>query len=179
MRTDPAAEDVANANLEPAGRHGIVFSGAMLPGEFIGFGSRSDTGLSGSVLLRLGKVASPTTTMYVELEGGGIVHQPATMRPATAATNSLAAVLVGALHYVAPSLWLRIGLGWGTYTRDEEPVDGVLVAHETLAGPISNVGVGLDLVRWRYTGARPRGIVELAADPPRRHRPRCRAAASA
>jgi hypothetical protein len=92
--------------------------------------------------------------MYAEVQGGGIVHQPATMpgepKPAIA-TNSLAAILAGAQHYIAPSLWLRIGFGFGSYSRNDEPVNGVLVAHETLAGFISNVGIGLDLVRWRYT----------------------------
>ena len=148
VEPDPAVVDAASANLEPTGRHGIVVSGALMPSEFVGFGSRSDTGLSASVSLRLGKVASSTTTMYIELEGAALVHQP--VGQPTTATNSLAAALVGALHYVAPSLWLRFGLGVGSYSRDEELVDGMLVAHERLGGAISNVGVGLDLVKWRY-----------------------------
>ncbi len=146
---DPAVEDTANANLEPVGRHGVVVAGAIMPSEFIGLGSRADTGLSGSFSLRLGKVASTTTTMYIEGQAAALVHKPAGQ---ATATNSLAVALVGALHYVAPSLWLRIGFGAGAYTRDQEPIapGGVLVAHERLGGMASNLGLGLDLVRWRY-----------------------------
>jgi hypothetical protein len=145
---DPAAADAAAANLEPVGRHGVVFSASALPGMFIGFGSRGDSGLGGEFSLRLGKTASSTTTMYFELQGGGLVHQPPNM-PAT--SNALGGALVGALHYVAPSLWLRVGLGWGSYVRNDEQVNGALVAHETLAGPLGDVGLGIDLVRWKST----------------------------
>ena len=144
---DAAVADAADANLAPTGRHGIVISATIAPGAFIGFGSRGDSGLSGMFSLRLGKVASSTTIMYAELQGGGLVHKPMTL-PST--SNNLGAVLAGALHYVAPSLWLRIGFGFGDYARNDEQLDGVLVAHESLPGAIGNVGLGLDLVRWRY-----------------------------
>ncbi len=153
---DPAVTDAASANLAPTGRHGIVVSATIAPGAFIGFGQRGDSGLSGMFSLRLGKVASSTTIMYAELQGGGLVHQPGAdpsmpSAPKPAATsNNLGALLVGALHYVAPSLWLRIGFGFGDYSRNQEQVDGILIAHEALGGVIGNVGIGLDLVRWRY-----------------------------
>lgn len=144
---DPAVADAASANLAPTGRHGIVVSATIAPAAFVGFGARGDSGLAGLFSLRLGKVASSTTIMYAELQGGGLVHKPMNL-PST--SNNLGALLVGALHYVAPSLWLRVGFGVGDYSRNQEQVSGILVAHEALAGMIGNVGIGLDLVRWRY-----------------------------
>jgi hypothetical protein len=96
---------------------------------------------------RLGKVASSSTIMYFELHGAGLLHKPMGL---PTASNSLVGIAVGAQHYVAPTLWLRLSLGWGTYVRDDEKVDGVVVAHETFPGPYGNVGIGLDLVHWRH-----------------------------
>ena len=149
---DPVALHAGEANLEPVGRHGIIVSGALQGATVIGFGSRGDTGLGGMFSLRLGKVASPTWNILLEIQGGAIAHQPL---GGDLSTNQQGELMVGAQHYVAPSFWLRGGLGWGSYVRENENVQQpggakVLVAREVLAGVVDTLGVGVDLVRWRY-----------------------------
>ena len=142
---DPAAERAGFANLESVEhRRGITFGVALGPSVTIGGG----TGTGGNLALKLGHVATPRTTFTFTLGGSGQLHRAGEMGKLVA--NNLTYALAGAQTWAAPSLWLGLGVGAGTYHCNEclDPDTDLRVSTKR-AGPSGGVGAGVDLVRFK------------------------------
>lgn len=137
---DPRAEQSAQeANLEPNGsREGTTFSATVGPGLIVATG-KSDR--VPTLSLRLGHVATPATIVMLEVAGGTFVHALGS----TTYFDSFGVTLVGAQHYLTPSVWIRGAAGLGVQT-----VENAMVGRTAKSGPASDFGVGLDLVRRHY-----------------------------
>lgn len=142
---DQAAVEAGDANLEStANRQGFTFAGSIGGGLTVGFGIDDSVGRGGSVSLRLGHVATPSTVITFELGFTAVLHRPTTN--AAIATNTNTTLLAGGLHYVNPSLWVRGGAGLGIYQGRDINLAGDDVS---LVGPAVLFGVGLDLARFK------------------------------
>lgn len=150
---DPAVEEAGDANLEStAGRRGVTLSASFGGGMIVGFGIDDSAGRGGAVSLRLGHVATPRTVITVGVDVTLALHQP---RGGALQTNTNTDVLVGAQHYVNPSLWLRFGGGLGVYQ-----IRGIVIGEvnsmpvygepRTLIGPAALAGIGLDIARFKW-----------------------------
>jgi hypothetical protein len=136
---DPNAQVTGSeANLESiAPRDGMTYAGSLGGGMII---SQGKTAPVPTLDLRLGRVATATTIITLELVGGTYTHKLST----TGATllDTQTSLLVGAQVYIAPSVWVRGGAGVGSHNTD----DGTgLTPHGGLTGI---GGAGVDLVRW-------------------------------
>lgn len=135
---DPnAAQQASDANLETkAPRVGVTMAAAIGGGMII---SQGKTANVGTLDLRLGHVANPSTVVTVELVGGTYAHS-------TSATHIDGEVnlLVGGQVYIAPSVWLRGAGGFGVHTTEDD------MTRKTGAGLSGLGGAGIDLVRWHY-----------------------------
>ena len=143
-KADPTAEAAAEeANLESnAPRAGMTFSVALGGGVTMGDGVGRGPALS----FRVGRVATPSTVLTLELTGGSLFHQEtAPMGEGPLRHNDFVGLLAGALHYVSGSFWIRGAGGLATYTVDSG--DTTNHAHLGVGGV---GGVGLDLMRWHY-----------------------------
>lgn len=138
---DRAEQAGGEANLESrAPRSGLTFSFSAGAGVTMGDG----VGRGPAASFRIGHVATPTTVLTFELTGGSLLHQ----RAGTSALlhNELFSLMVGGLHYVSGSLWLRGAGGVVGYTIDTgDAMSGA--SHGGLGGL---GGVGVDLARWHY-----------------------------
>lgn len=138
---DPAAMRAGDANLETeAYRKGVTFAASLGPALTIGNGDvGSNTG--GSLSLRLGQVATPSTVVTLELFGAGQLHKVGDRTE----QNTHTGFLVGAQTW-AGALWIRGGLGLGVYRGNDVPMAGHNIRH---IGPAGTVSVGVDLVRMK------------------------------
>jgi hypothetical protein len=149
---DPAALAAADANLEStARRSGMTFAVALGGGITFGLGVKDAVGRGGGGSFRLGRVATPNTIIQLELAVHALPHRPGKLSPTdptpAISTNETADLLIGAQHYVNPSLWVRAGIGYGAYEGHDVPMRGQNVS---LHGLATVVGGGVDLVRWRH-----------------------------
>lgn len=144
-RPDPAAERAGFANLESTEhRRGVTFGGALGPSVTIGGG----TGTGGNLALRVGHVATPKTVFVFTLGGSAQLHRGGEMGKLIA--NNLTYALAGGQYWAAPSLWLGLGLGAGTYHCNEcLDQDTELRVTTKRAGPSGGVSGGVDLVRFK------------------------------
>ena len=140
---DPAAEQAASeANLESTSpRHGTTFSAAAGGSFALGFGIDDSVGRGGALSLRLGHVMTPDSILLLELEGASQFHKTSMN---SVVHNDDVHVLVGAQYYTNASLWVRAGVGYGTYT--------LVQAERTtkLGGAGAVLGLGLDILRRHY-----------------------------
>jgi hypothetical protein len=149
---DPAVEEAGDANLEStAHRSGVTLSGSVGGGMIVGFGIDDSAGRGGAISVRLGHVATPRTVVVLGVDVTLALHQP---KGEGVQANSDTNLLVGAQHYVDPSLWLRFGGGVGVYQR-KRIVVGVVDGREqlgdrTLVGPAALAGIGLDIARFKW-----------------------------
>lgn len=145
-KPDPAAERAGFANLESIEhRQGITFGAALGPSVTIGGG----TGTGGDLALKLGHVATPKTVFTFVLGGSAQFHRNLNK---DLVANNLTYALAGAQYWAAPSLWIGIGFGAGTYHCNDciDSDDMAPVPKNTKrAGPSSGVSAGVDLVRYR------------------------------
>jgi hypothetical protein len=138
---DPNAQaSGSEANLESiAPRDGMTYAGSIGGGMII---SQGKSAAVPTLDLRLGHVATPTTIITLELVGGTYAHKLAMTGGTLIDTQT--SLLVGAQVYIAPSVWVRGGVGLGSHNTD----DGTgLAPHGGLSGIF---GAGVDLVRWHY-----------------------------
>ena len=142
---DPAAERAGFANLESIEhRRGITFGASLGPSLTIGGG----TGTGGDLAFKLGHVATPKTVFTFVLGGSAQFHRGGEM--GTLVANNLTYALAGAQYWAAPSLWIALGIGAGTYHCNEcLDSDTNLRSSTKRAGPSSGVSAGVDLVRYR------------------------------
>lgn len=158
-KPDPAAVRAGEANLESTtARSGIVVTLAFGGALTLGFGINDSTGSGGAGTFRIARVATPDTLITLELLGSALFHQVRSGMGAdaetTTYTNQVSSFLVGAQHYVNAGLWLRIGLGFGSYVGDEVLLDAragepMQRGDIRLAGPAGSVGAGLDVLRLK------------------------------
>lgn len=145
--SDPAALRAGEANLESkARREGVTFSVAIGPSLTIG-SAPVGTGTGGAVSLRLGHVATPSTVILFELEGAAQLHKNGTMGELVANNNTN--LMTGAQSWIAPSLWVRAMAGVGRFQGNDIPIGPNPSANIVLVGPAGELGVGIDLARWR------------------------------
>jgi hypothetical protein len=145
---DPAVQDAAEANLESAeNRRGLTFAGSFGGGLMLGFGINDSVGRGGSLSLRLGQVATRRTVITFELGVTAALHRPA--MTSSTQTNTNTNLLAGALHYVNPSLWLRVSGGLGAYQGRQVALPNGQLGNITLVGPVVLGGVGVDVARFK------------------------------
>lgn len=145
---DRAALDQAGeSNLETnAPRHGLVVGLSAVAWQQVGT-IDSTTG-AGGFILRLGAVATPRTVLMLELFGMGFLAGSG-----DSYILSSQALSVMAQTYVAPTLWLRGGGGFASFTHaieDKTNPDTFYNAY-VRNGLGLTFGAGLDLVKWRRT----------------------------
>jgi hypothetical protein len=135
---DPGAiEQADDANLESTSpRAGFSFGAALGGSLTLGRGA---VGSGGGGSFRLGHVATPRTSIIFELMTTSYFHKPA--QQAATAVNETVVLMAGAQVYTGPSLWLRGGLGAGSFI--EHAPDNT---HVAVGGVI---GAGVDVARWR------------------------------
>lgn len=138
---DRAEEAGGEANLESnAPRAGLTVSGAVGAGVTMGDGA----GRGPAVSFRLGHVATSSTILTFEITGGLLQHQR--IGDSTVLHNDFFGVMVGGLHYVSGSMWLRGAGGLVGYT-----IDAGDTMSSTVHGGLGGLGgIGVDLVRWHY-----------------------------
>jgi hypothetical protein len=138
---DPNAQAAGGeANLESNGpREGMTYSGSIGGGMIISQGKSAPVP---TLDLRLGHVATATTIVTLELVGGTYAHKVATMGSTHIDTQT--SLLIGAQVYIAPSVWVRGGGGFGSHNTDD---GSGLTPHPGLT---AIAGAGVDLVRWHY-----------------------------
>lgn len=146
---DPAVDQAREANLEPnANRAGLTFAASAGPGVIVGFGIDDSVGSGGTLNLRLGHVATPSVVVNIEAAVSAVLHRPA--KTADAVPNTEINLLVGAQYYVNPSLWLHGAGGLGIYQARQVPAARGGLEDRSLLGPAMLVGLGLELVRFRW-----------------------------
>jgi hypothetical protein len=146
---DPAVQEAADANLESTeNRRGLTFAASFGGGLMLGFGINDSVGRGGALSLRLGHVATRSTVITFELGVTAALHKPPGMNSSTQ-TNTDTNLLAGALHYVNPSLWVRLGGGLGVYQGRQVTLSSGQIGNTTLVGPAVLGGVGVDLARFK------------------------------
>jgi hypothetical protein len=147
---DPAVEDASEANLEStARRQGLTFTAAIGPGLLIGFGIDDSVGRGGSLMLRLGHVATRRTVITFEVDATAVLHKAAANSPTETNTNTNLAT--GAQYYVNPSLWLRVAGGAGLYSRRDVMLPQGGRGNTSLVGPVLVGGLGFGLLRFKWS----------------------------
>jgi hypothetical protein len=139
---DDDGADASEANLETkAARTGTTFTATVGPSFGVGFGISGSVGTGPALGFRLGHVMTPSSLLLLELVGTTQLHQAA-MESATLHNDDLR-LLVGAQYYAKASLWIRGGVGYGSYHE----VFGGDQGDRTLRGAAGLFGFGLDLAR--------------------------------
>lgn len=147
---DPAVEDASEANLESIERRqGLTFTAAIGPGLLVGFGIDDSVGRGGSLMLRLGHVATRRTVITFEAEATAVLHKASEMSATETNTNTNLAT--GAQYYVNPSLWLRVTGGAGLYRRRDVMLPQGGRGNTSLIGPVVVGGLGVDLLRFKWS----------------------------
>jgi hypothetical protein len=152
-----ARQEATEANLQPnAERHGLALSAALVAWQQISTIDGADRG--GGIALRLGATATPDTVVYLELSAGGFLNITkdasggAVPRPKDSYIETSTALMVTAQTYVGPTLWLRAGGGFTSYTQVVPDNSRDMVEMRQAHGGLGAVtGIGLDVVRWRTT----------------------------
>lgn len=148
---EPALDRVGEANLETTASRKTLMA-TLAAGGSITFGVGIDDvgGNGGAGSLRLGRVATPRALATLEISGTATLHRPA--KDAPLATNNASGVLAGLQYFVGPSLWVRGGVGVGTYRAEQSDLDGTgtVIAHRVAYGAGFLGGAGVELARFRH-----------------------------
>lgn len=159
---DSSAVEAGDANLESiAPRKGVIFTFGIGGSLSVGFGIDNATGRGGAAALRLAHVASPRSTVTVEILFGALFFNisDADMKNHLYRTDA-ANFLVGTQYYVNRGLWLHAALGYGRYAGDALVLNDLVVRERfRLGGPSGSAGAGIDVIRLR----RFRASVEFAS----------------
>jgi len=138
----------AQHGIESTSRHqGLSVTLAIGGGLTVGVGIDSSVGRGPSGSLRIAHMAGERWAFVAELANTTLLHR---VKGTDASSGELrtdvgANVLVGPQLYVNRVLWLRAGVGLGSFNIDEPDS----MATKILSGPSGVVGGGLDLVRFR------------------------------
>jgi hypothetical protein len=150
---DPSARALVEHGLEPdGGRRGIVVSIGVAPVVQLGVGLDAAGGLGGGFDLRLARVASPRWLVGVEFVNGWIGQRQAA-GGGMIDVSQLATLALGGQYFARPGLWLRLGIGASTWSRNTAQTFGQWQARSGLGGV---VGGGVALIE--------RGRLTLAAE---------------
>jgi hypothetical protein len=137
-----ADEEGAEANLESISpRSGLVASLALGGGLLVG--GDIGVGRGGAFSVRVGHVATRRTVITFEVTGTAGFHQQGEAGPT--ASDSVAGLFAGALHYSGRSTFVRAAGGPVVFNANVGGNDPF--ARGGLGGL---VGGGLDLLRWGY-----------------------------
>lgn len=150
---DDSARALVEHGLEPTGgRRGMVVSIAVAPVVQLGLALDAGGGLGGGVNLRLARVASPRWLVGVEVVNGWIGQRQAA-GGGMIDVSQLSTLALGGQFFVRPGLWLRLGIGPSSWTRNTARTFGRWETRNGLGGV---VGGGVALAQ--------RGRVTLAAE---------------
>lgn len=140
---DPVVTSSANHGLEGTSRHqGLNLTLALGGGLTVGVGIDSSIGRGPSGSARLSHMASERWAFVFEIANTTLLHKGGTDgKTRTDVGNN---VLFGAQLYANRVLWLRTGVGFGSFQIDDGTDMGT-----RLRGPVGVVGGGFDLVRFR------------------------------
>jgi hypothetical protein len=142
-----AAETYASDEARPR-RGGFAIGFAVGPSLFLGTGAlEAKKGVGGDLNLRVGTSATPNFLWQLELQGGGY---PVDRRTPDGAIdrifNSHATLTLGGQLYVREVLWLRAGVGFGSF-RELEGRNGDELPGTRREGIAMTAGGGYDLFR--------------------------------
>lgn len=138
----------AQHGLESSSRHqGLSVTLALGGGLTVGVGIDGSVGRGPSVSLRVAHMASERWAFTAELANTTLLHR---VKGTDSSTGELrtdvgANALLGVQLYLNRVLWLRGGVGLGTFNSDTSDS----MARRILSGPAGVGGGGLDLVRFR------------------------------
>jgi hypothetical protein len=153
--TDSAAQEAADANLEPpTDRSEIIPSFGFGGGFTVGFGVKDSVGTGGAAVLRLAHVASRRALVHMELVGAALfssIEVEGGMR-FNYRTDSTE-VLAGGQYYVAPALWLRMAAGTGSFHSAGYSDGTRTVGERRIYGLAGSVGAGVDALAVRHIHA--------------------------
>lgn len=145
---DPVVTSSAQHSLESGSRHqGLSFTLAIGGGLTVGVGIDSSIGRGPSGSLRFAHMAGERWAFTAEIANTTLLHQVkgTDSSGGKIRTDVGSNLLVGVQLYVNRVLWLRGGVGLGSFQIAE--VDSMDT--KILGGPSGVVGGGLDLVRFR------------------------------
>lgn len=144
---DPVVTSSAQHGLESGSRHqGLSLTLALGGGLTVGVSIDSSVGRGPSGSLRFAHMAGERWAFTAELATTTLLHQvKGTDMSGSVRTDLGNNFLVGAQLYVNRVLWLRAGVGLGSFKIDEPDPNKDTI----LPGPSGVVGGGLDLVRFR------------------------------
>lgn len=145
---DPVVAGSAQHGIEPTARHqGLSVTLALGGGLTVGVGIDSSVGRGPSGSLRIAHMAGERWAFTAEVANTTLLHRVKGTESGSGElrTDVGANLLFGVQLYVNRVLWLRGGLGLGSFSIDEpDSMDAKI-----LSGPSGVVGGGLDLVRFR------------------------------
>ena len=141
---DDTVEVARNANLDPVGRHGVVFDIALGPKVqwSIGDNVSQAGGIGGTASARVGMVASPRWIVGLALDVNVVAHNAST----TTQLNQSSLLTVDGQVYLRPSLWIRFGAGVGSLSNRDKSTGKTTGVLPSLG---SAGGLGVDLVRTK------------------------------
>jgi hypothetical protein len=145
-----AAED---ANVEPeGGRTGMVFAAAVGPAIMIGIKiDEKTTGTGGGFSFRIGRVANRDTVINLEVCGIVFPYTFTRGTPPNEVTerrfNQSGIATIGAQTWVAPTFWLRGGVGLASFTSRGNGAQFDTTINRFGGGAVA--GAGVELVRRR------------------------------
>ncbi len=145
---DPAVAGSSQHGLESGSRHqGLSITLAIGGGLTVGVGIDSSVGRGPSGSLRISHMAGERWAFAAEIANTTLLHRVTGTDSSGGKlrTDVGTNLLIGAQLYVNRVLWLRAGVGLGSFKIDEPDS----MTAKTLSGPSGVAGGGLDLVRFR------------------------------
>jgi hypothetical protein len=145
---DPVVAASAQHGIESTSRHqGLSATLAIGGGLTVGVGIDSSVGRGPAGSLRIAHMAGERWAFTAEIANTTLLHR---VKGTDSSSGDLRTdvgtnLLFGAQLYVNRVLWLRGGVGLGSFSIDEPDSMDTRI----LAGPSGVVGGGLDLVRFR------------------------------
>jgi hypothetical protein len=140
---DPSAiEQASDANFdEDAPHHGFRIEGAVGPADQLSFGIDQSSGRGPGVSIRLGAAATRNVALLFSIDVTSYLSQVAG-KPVE--LNSSTILSLGPQIYVRDAIWLRAGLGFGSYQRRS---DSSMAPQHLYTGFGGQAGAGYDVVR--------------------------------
>ena len=141
---DPIVQQSGMHGVESTARHqGYHVTLAVGGGLSVGIGLDNSIGRGPSASLRLGRMAGERLAFTVELANITLLRKAGSDGPTrTDLGNNF---LIGTQLYVNRTLWLRLGVGVGSFIVD----NGSMMDKPIFSGPSGVAGGGLDLIRFR------------------------------
>ncbi len=140
---DPSAiEQASDANFdEDAPHHGFRIEAAVGPASQLSFGIDQSSGRGPGVSIRLGAAATRRMALLFSIDVTSYLSQVAG-KPVE--LNSSQILSLGPQIYLRDAIWLRAGLGFGSYQRRS---DSSSAPQHLYTGAGGQVGAGYDVIR--------------------------------